>query len=68
MADTTDNVTLRIDEAIAEVLDAIGDDEEYTAARIELHAAARALAEGTTEEAHARLEKAQRLLDEACPI
>ncbi|OQQ12950.1 hypothetical protein B0675_39695 [Streptomyces sp. M41(2017)] len=59
---------MRIDQAIDEVLDAIGDDPEYAEARRELDAASDALRTGTTAEAHSHLVTANRLLAEACPI
>ncbi|MEV6580291.1 hypothetical protein AB0M92_19235 [Streptomyces sp. NPDC051582] len=57
-----------INDAIAEVLDAIGDDEEYAAGRAELLLAERALREGTTAEARIHLDRAQELIDAACPL
>jgi hypothetical protein len=57
-----------IELAVAEALDAIGDDEEYASVRAELLRARRALREGTTAEAHAHLLEADRLFGEACPI
>lgn len=63
-----DTVAVAIEQAVAEVLDAIGDDEEYADARVELIRADLALREGTTAEAHAHLAEAQRLINESCPI
>ena len=59
---------MTINDAVAEVLDAIGDDEVYAAARAELLLAERALTKSTTAEARAHLERAQDLIDEACPV
>ncbi|MFJ3839491.1 hypothetical protein ACIPY6_28845 [Streptomyces sp. NPDC090054] len=59
---------MTINDAVAEVLDAIGEDEEYAAGRAELLLAERALRDGTTAAARTHLEQAQRLIDEACPV
>lgn len=60
--------TARIDDAIQETLDAIGDEDEYTHARASLTAALAALHNATTAEAHAHLDQALRQIDETCPI
>lgn len=60
--------TTRIDVAIAEALDAIGDDPGYREARRELDAATEALAGGTTREVQDHLDRALLLIDQACPI
>jgi hypothetical protein len=59
--------TARIDDTIAEVLDAIGDDDAYTHARTALVDALTALRGGTTAEADAHLSEALRMIEEACP-
>jgi hypothetical protein len=50
---------MTINDAVAEVLDAIGDDEEYAAGRAELLLADRALRNGTTAEARVHLVRAR---------
>lgn len=58
----------RIDVAIAEALDAIGDDPDYATARDALTEASSALVTGTTAEVQWYLERALRLIDDTCPI
>ncbi len=60
--------TMRINEAVAEALDAIGEGPEYTTARNLLHHAEHLLADGTTEQATAALDQALAELDKACPL
>ncbi|MFF3190544.1 hypothetical protein [Streptomyces misionensis] len=57
-----------VEAALAEVLDAIGDDEVYADARRALLYARDVLRRGTTAEVHGALQRAWALLDEACPI
>ncbi|MCX5286232.1 hypothetical protein [Streptomyces sp. NBC_00198] len=57
-----------VNDVVAELLDAIGDDDHYAHARAELLAAETALREGTTADAHVRLAAAHQLLEDACPI
>lgn len=59
---------MRINEAIAEALDAIGDDPDYENARHLLAEAERALASGTTAEATELLDRAVAELEAACPL
>ncbi len=59
---------VRINEAVAEALDAIGDDEEYETARALLVEADRFLREGTTAEAGRALDAALAELERACPL
>ncbi|GHG15246.1 hypothetical protein GCM10017667_55950 [Streptomyces filamentosus] len=59
---------MRIDEAVAEALDAIGDDAVYAEARGLLVKADRLLREGTSGEAARALDEALRVLDAACPF
>lgn len=60
--------SVRINEAVAEALDAIGDDPAYEEARRDLEEAARLLSEGTTAEAQAALERGLASVDAACPV
>lgn len=57
-----------IEEAVAETLDAIGDDPDYKAARDALTEASTALVTGTTAEVQWHLERALRIVDDTCPI
>ena len=59
---------VRINEAVAEALDAIGDDEEYGTARVLLAEADRLLRDGTTAEAQQALDAALAELNAACPL
>lgn len=59
---------MRINDALAETLDAIGDDPDYETARRLLAEAERALASGTTAEATELLNRAIAEIDEACPL
>ncbi|GGV68943.1 hypothetical protein GCM10010294_25200 [Streptomyces griseoloalbus] len=59
---------MRINEAIAETLDAIGDDPDYETARRLLADAERALTSGTTAEATELLDLALAEVDEVCPL
>jgi len=59
---------VRINDAVADALDAIGDDPDYAAARCLLNDAARALADGTTVEAAAALDRALAEIEAVCPI
>ena len=61
-------MSVGIEGAIAETLDAIGDDPDYTAARDALTEASTALVTGTTAEVQWHLERALRLIDDTCPI
>ncbi|MFG2900956.1 hypothetical protein ACGFZH_28205 [Streptomyces zaomyceticus] len=54
--------------AIAEALDAVGDDEAYGRARTHLLEADRLLREGTTAEASQALDAALLELDASCPL
>ncbi|MEU2076349.1 hypothetical protein ACGFYE_38460 [Streptomyces zaomyceticus] len=53
---------------VAEVLDAVGDDEAYGPARTLLLEADRLLREGTTAEASQALDAALLELDASCPL
>jgi hypothetical protein len=60
--------TLTINEAVAETLDAIGDDPDYAPARLLLIRAEHALNDGTTAEVAALLNQALEEIDAACPL
>ena len=59
---------MRINEAVAEALDAIGDDADYAHARRLLSEAQLALTSGTTAEATALLDQALVEINEICPL
>jgi hypothetical protein len=59
---------MRINDALAEALDAIGDDPTYAEARRHLDEATRLLDGGTTAEVQAALERGLAAMDAACPI
>jgi len=59
---------VRINEAIAETVDAIGNDPDYEIAQRLLAEAEQALASGTTAEAAALLNRAIAEVDKACPL
>lgn len=59
---------VRINEAVAEALDAIGDDPDYATARQLLAEAERALTSGTTVEAADLLDRAVAELEAVCPL
>jgi hypothetical protein len=59
---------VRIDEAVAEALDVVGDDPLYASARGLLLEAVRLLREGTSAEARRALDAALAELDAACPL
>ncbi|MFF8784867.1 hypothetical protein [Streptomyces sp. NPDC015125] len=61
-------MSVRIEDAIRETLDAIGDDPDYTEARDALTEASTALVSGTTAEVQWYLERALRLINDTCPI
>ncbi|MDT0608852.1 hypothetical protein [Streptomyces lancefieldiae] len=59
---------MRINEAVAEALDAIGDDADYETARRLLGEAEKALGSGTTTEAAELLNQAITEINEVCPL
>lgn len=64
----TELTTVTINDAVAEALDAIGDDPEYARARCMLHHAEHLLTDGTTEQATTALNRALAELNEVCPL
>lgn len=59
---------MRINDALAEALDAIGDDPDYAEARRHLDDANRLLDEGATAEVQAALDRGIAAMNAACPI
>ncbi|MFD4788260.1 hypothetical protein ACFWN1_14615 [Streptomyces sp. NPDC058459] len=59
---------MNINVAVAEALDAIGDDDTYSSARARLLDAERLLQDGTTVEAQRALDAAIAEIDAACPL
>lgn len=59
---------VRINDALTEALDAIGDDPVYAEARQHLDEATRLLDGGTTAEVQAALDRGIAAMDAACPI
>ncbi|MFJ9740853.1 hypothetical protein [Streptomyces sp. NPDC101166] len=61
-------MTVRINEAVAEALDAVGDDPVYDSARRLLLNAERLLRRGSSTEARRALDAALAELDATCPL
>ncbi|MGW9401455.1 hypothetical protein [Streptomyces sp. NPDC055642] len=59
---------MRINDALAEALDAIGDDPVYAEARRHLDDATRLLDGGTTAEVQAALDRGIAAMDAVCPV